>query len=74
MKTPHISDEQITAAFLDAVHTLLASQSTVDEAIDPALAAELDPTDLNFEADQKCLRALVLPPTLSTTSSLTTRG
>ncbi len=55
-KTPHISDEQITAAFLDAVHTLLASRSTVDEAIDQALAAELDTTDLNFEADQMFAR------------------
>lgn len=50
--TPHVSDEQITTAFLDAVHTLLASRSKVDEVIDNAVLAELDTTDLHIEADQ----------------------
>ena len=50
--TPHVSDEQITAAFLDAVHTLLASRSKVDEVIGKAVRAELDTTDLHIEADQ----------------------
>ncbi len=50
--TLHVSDEQITAAFLDAVHILLTSRSTVDEVIDHAVAAELDTTDLHIEADQ----------------------
>ncbi len=50
--TPHVSDEQITAAFLDAVHHLLASRDQVDELVDKAVAAELDTTDLHIEADQ----------------------
>ncbi|MHD0575535.1 recombinase family protein [Corynebacterium diphtheriae] len=50
--TPHVSDEQITAAFLDAVHIVLASRNQVDEVIDKAVAAELDTTDLHIEADQ----------------------
>ena len=50
--TPHVSDQQITAAFLDAVHALLASRNQVDEVIDRAVAAELDTTDLHIEADQ----------------------
>ena len=50
--TPHVSDEQITTVFLDAVHTLLASRNQVDDVIDRAVAAELDTTDLHIEADQ----------------------
>lgn len=50
--TPHVSDEQITAAFLDAVHHLLASRDQVDELVDKAVRAELDTTDLHIEADQ----------------------
>lgn len=50
--TPHVSDEQITAAFLDAVHHLLASRDQVDELVDKAVHAELDTTDLHIEADQ----------------------
>ncbi|MDY3127464.1 MAG: recombinase family protein [Corynebacterium sp.] len=50
--TPHVSDEQITTAFLDAVHHLLASRDQVDELVDQAVRAELDTTDLHIEADQ----------------------
>ncbi len=50
--TPHVSDEQITAAFLDAVYIVLASRNQVDDVIDRAVAAELDTTDLHIEADQ----------------------
>lgn len=50
--TSHVSDEQITAAFLDAVHHLLASRDQVDELVDKAVRAELDTTDLHIEADQ----------------------
>lgn len=50
--TPHVSDEQIVAAFLDVVHIVLASRNQVDEVIDKAVAAELDTTDLHIEADQ----------------------
>lgn len=46
--TPHVSKEQVTAAFLDAVHHLLASRDQVDQAV----RAELDTTDLHIEADQ----------------------
>lgn len=49
--TPHVSDEQITAAFLDAVHQLLASRAQVDELVDKAVRAELNTTDLRIEAD-----------------------
>lgn len=50
--TPHVSKEQVTAAFLDAVHHLLASRDQVDELVDQAVCAELDTTDLHIEADQ----------------------
>ncbi|UUO92643.1 DUF3450 domain-containing protein [Schaalia odontolytica] len=50
--TPHVSKEQVTAAFLDAVHHLLASRDQVDELVDQAVRAELDTTDLHIEADQ----------------------
>ncbi|EFL94027.1 recombinase family protein [Mobiluncus curtisii] len=50
--TPHVSDEQITTAFLDAVHHLLANRDQVDELVDKAVRAELDTTDLHIEADQ----------------------
>lgn len=51
-KTPHVSDEQITAAFLNAVHTLLASRNQIDQVMDQAVTAELDTTDLHIETDQ----------------------
>ncbi|SPT55636.1 hypothetical protein [Schaalia odontolytica] len=50
--TPHVSKEQVTAAFLDAVHHLIASRDQVDELVDQAVRAELDTTDLHIEADQ----------------------
>ena len=50
--TPRVSKEQVTAAFLDAVHHLLASRDQVDELVDQAVRAELDTTDLHIEADQ----------------------
>lgn len=52
MRPPHVSDEQITTAFLDAVHHFLASRDQVDELIDKAVRAELDTTDLHIETDQ----------------------
>ena len=50
--TPHVSEEQVTAAFLDAVHHLLVSRDQVDELVDKAVRAELDTTDLHIKADQ----------------------
>lgn len=50
--TPHVSDEQITTAFLYAVHTLLTTKDEVDELVDNAVRTELDTTDLHIEADQ----------------------
>lgn len=52
VRPPHVSDEQITTAFLDAVHHFLASRDQVDELIDKAVRAELDTTDLHIETDQ----------------------
>ena len=50
--TPHVSEEQVTEAFLDAVHHLLVSRDQVDELVDKAVRAELDTTDLHIKADQ----------------------
>ena len=50
--TPRVSEEQVTAAFLDAVHHLLVSREQVDELVDKAVRAELDTTDLHIKADQ----------------------
>lgn len=50
--TPHVSEEQVTEAFLDAVHHLLVSRDQVDELVDKAMRAELDTTDLHIKADQ----------------------
>lgn len=50
--TPHISEEQVTAAFLDAVDHLLVSRDQVDELVDMAVRAEPDTTDLHIKADQ----------------------
>lgn len=50
--TPHVSEEQVTEAFLDAVHHLLVSRDQVDELVDKAVRAELDTTDLHTKADQ----------------------
>lgn len=50
--TPHVSKEQVTAAFLDAVHHLLDSRDQVNELVDKAVRAELDTTDLHIEANQ----------------------
>lgn len=50
--TPYVSNGQIAAAFLEAVHDLLASKETVGEVIDKAVVAEFDTTDLHIEADQ----------------------
>lgn len=50
--TPHVSEEQVTAAFLNAVHHLLANRDQVDELVDKAVRAELDNTDLHIKADQ----------------------
>ena len=52
VRPPHVSDEQITTAFLDAVHHFLASRDQVDELVDKAVRAELDSTDLHIETDQ----------------------
>ena len=37
--TPHVSEEQVTEAFLDAVHHLLVSRDRVDELVDKAVRA-----------------------------------
>lgn len=50
--TPHVSEEQVTEAFLDAVHHLLVSRDQVVELVDKAVCAELDTTDLHIKADQ----------------------
>lgn len=50
--TPHVSEEQVTEAFLDAVHHLLVSRDQVDELVDKAVRAELDTTALHTKADQ----------------------
>lgn len=50
--TPHVSEEQVTEAFLDAVHHLLVSRDQVVELVDKAVRAELDTTDLHIKADQ----------------------
>lgn len=54
--TPHVSEEQVTEAFLDAVHHLLVSRDQVDELVDKAVRAELDTTDLHTKADQLIAR------------------
>lgn len=50
--TPHVSEEQVTEAFLDAVHHLLVSRDQVVELVDKTVRAELDTTDLHIKADQ----------------------
>ena len=49
--TPHVSEEQVTAAFLDAVD-LLVSRDQVDELVDKAVRTELDTTDLHIKTNQ----------------------
>lgn len=49
--TPHVTDEQIQEAFLNAVIELL-EHTGMDELLDQAVLAELDTTDLHIQADQ----------------------
>lgn len=50
--TPHLSDQQIQAAFVEAVRRMLAEHGEVDELLEDALLAELDTTDLRLQADR----------------------
>lgn len=50
--TPHLTDQQIQTAFLDAVQQMLANQDHGEDLLEAELLAELDTTDLHLEADQ----------------------
>lgn len=55
--TPHLTDQQIQDAFLDAVQQMLADQDHGEDLLEAELLAELDTTDLRLEADQLSAQA-----------------
>ena len=55
--TPHLTDQQIQTAFLDAVRQMLADQERGEDMLEAELLAELDTTDLRLEADQVSAQA-----------------
>lgn len=50
--TPHLSDQQLQVAFVEAVREMLAERGGVDGVLEAELLAELDTTDLRLQADR----------------------
>ncbi|MEW6903277.1 recombinase family protein [Trueperella pyogenes] len=50
--TPHLSDQQIQEAFVEAVRQLLGERGAADDVLEAELRAELDTTDLRLQADR----------------------
>ncbi|MSS84762.1 recombinase family protein [Actinomycetaceae bacterium WB03_NA08] len=50
--TPHLSDQQIQEAFIEAVRQLLAERGAADDLLEDALLSELNTTDLRLQADR----------------------
>lgn len=48
-ETPHLSDAQITEAFMDAVHMLLTGSTGAGKIVGEAVLAELDTAERYFE-------------------------
>ena len=55
--TPHLTDQQIQDAFLEAVREMLADQDGGADLLEAEMLAELDTTDLRLEADQVSAQA-----------------
>ena len=58
--TPHLSDQQIQEAFVEAVRAMLAERGEVDDILEDALLAELDTSDLRLKADQISAQAATI--------------
>ena len=58
--TPHLSDQQLQEAFVEAVRMMLAKRGEIDGLLETELLAELDTTDLRLEADRISAQAATL--------------